>query len=200
MDEEQLKDVQQPISEPYRNLPIIERRRIQTESGMFDVMRSKTLCALGPVASYFATHVMNVISAHAVCVAYPLGTMNRTGVYTDRETTTDEAAAIRKYSARSYTLTSGTEHAPVAGDEEQSMFCGRTARFFGDDKCITLHFGMTSRRTARMENVFDTPTFRLGWTSAWVLGGRACGVDCCAVETRRRVEDVIVSVPDAVIV
>ncbi|KAJ3529883.1 hypothetical protein NM688_g7792 [Phlebia brevispora] len=89
-------DMATDIHEPYRHIAIKERRVIQTRFATFDVMCAKGMTSLFPIAHFFATHLMNFVSASSVCIAYPHALAQKVGVYVDGDLTAAETMAVTK--------------------------------------------------------------------------------------------------------
>ena len=147
--------------------------KVRTPLGVIDIMRSKTVSALFPVAHYWATHVMNVLTADNFISAYPSATISGVGYFTTAPQHDAVHVAIEKYRRRGFTLTSTRGDFLVASHgAECDSICANVDRFFGDDKCLVVPIGdgritWVEKKKHGAESV------------GWRLGGQACGTGTC---------------------
>ncbi|PSR87070.1 hypothetical protein PHLCEN_2v5256 [Hermanssonia centrifuga] len=149
-------------------------RRISTERGVFDVMRSETATPLLPLPYFHSTLLVNYISADSLCVAYPLGLLSRNGVTQSRSLSEHATAGLAKYRSRGYEFhdVPWTWDPRKEGRCYEHGHCSRAVRYFGDEYCFTVKFPNRSPPSV-------LPILGGKLTCAWVWGGYGCGhADC----------------------
>ena len=131
------------------------------------------MSALYPVAHYWGTHVMNVLTADSFISAYPSTTINGVGYFTTTPKHDAVHAVIEKYRRRGFTLSDvrGDVLAASNGGECDAI-CANVDRYFGDDKCLVVPIGdggytWVEKKKQGAESV------------GWRLGGEACGTGTC---------------------
>lgn len=147
-----------------------------------DVVFSTTQSVLTPIAHFWSTHVCNIITAHAIYVAYPRSTLRGVGYRRPWAAhTSGIAEAYQKYDARGYAIhrfganTEATTDAP-----DRAFYCPHTPRSFGDNG-TTMERYRQDKGCASQGRCIENRLNEVQWT--W--GGNACA--CC---DRRTSEDV----------
>lgn len=139
-----------------------------------DVVISSAESPIIPIARFYATHVVNVITGYSVNVAYPKATLNGKSYlrYWAPDTDTMEYA-INKYNRRGYTiLRSNDSSEATLGDAVARFYCPHTTRSFTDEGTLTIPFaGKGTGKASERDAVI------LG-TACWRWGGNGC--TCCA--------------------
>ncbi|KAL1942583.1 hypothetical protein VTO73DRAFT_6185 [Trametes versicolor] len=146
-----------------------------------DVIPSSNDCSLYPITHFWASHLMNFLSADTYCVAYPDLTFSGRSVLSPfqliqyRHPSAYVADLIQKYELRGYDF----RVRPYAWDEPPRTTgcvgngaCPRVRRFFGDRFCVK---GQLSRDRGDSGFVRKLPSEQ---TAYWWRGGDACGDGC----------------------
>ncbi|KAI9059161.1 hypothetical protein FKP32DRAFT_1544252, partial [Trametes sanguinea] len=76
----QVMESPDPSKYPYRGNGFSSVTHLFRDGHEIDVIQSPTRSALHPLPHFWATHVMNYISADAYCVAYPRYTLTERGI------------------------------------------------------------------------------------------------------------------------
>ncbi len=164
---------------------IFRVHRLRRGSSSIDIIQSRLPSALYPIASFWATHLINYISARGfISGYYDLTFARRALINPDRlaDFTTPTpriSALIQKYEGRGYDMrldnaawdrdTNVNATCPGGG----SSGCATTVRYLGDGHCF-----MGSLRAVRTV----TPSAHLfrgvSTRVAWIRGGWTCGGMC----------------------
>lgn len=146
-----------------------------------DVIPSNNESSLFPITHFWASHVMNYLTADCYCVAYPDLTFSGRSVLSPfqlvqyRLPSAYVASLVEKYQLRGFDF----RVRPYAWDElvdrsscSGNSACPRVRRFFGDRFCAQ---GVLSRDRENSGFVRKLPSEN---TAYWWRGGDACGDDC----------------------
>lgn len=138
-----------------------------------DLIFSGTGSALSPIARFYGTHVMNILTAEEVVVAYPESTFDAVCYRRWGATGGDgRPGGIEKYEGRGFKLrhfSENIEHVRLWGTGR--FYCPHATRSFLDDGCVMLRFSNGGLQLGDVERagIFDTVE--------WVWGGQGCA--CC---------------------
>lgn len=148
-----------------------------------DIVVSACYSALSPIARFYATHVVNIVTASSVCVAYPNSTFKRKAFLRPwASRTVNRARALEKYKERGYRLVAFAENDEArveAGIGSEKFYCPHEERSFGDEGTVRLWLGEDTNdltKDAEMDLMTEVK---------WRWGGRRC--TCC---TRYSVQDI----------
>lgn len=177
---------------------VFDRRIIHTSTVTFDVMCSNSLTATEPVANSYATHLMNFISADAVCIAYPWMFTERVCVTRSDVEGHDLGLHLRKYADRGYRIQPGWQESPSYRLQERCSgngHCCKALRYLGDADCLSVTFeyphSLVNLYTPVHLPPFGTPPPDLAWTTAWVWGGNPCNKGSCMLYVESSVYAVV---------
>ncbi|KAJ3534708.1 hypothetical protein NM688_g7094 [Phlebia brevispora] len=180
---DQTKDDLAALSHDYHGRRVIGRRKIRTDNTTFDVLCADSLCALTAVASFFATHVMNVVTADSICIAYPLLLSQQRGLlrpFFNREV---HGPLISKWQHRNFNLQEDrTLWQTSTSCNDPLLLCPRQLRYFGDPYCITFRFTneyISHVQRTELSANNELLQHSLHMTACWVLGGLPCGNPRC---------------------
>lgn len=139
-----------------------------------DVVFSTTRSALTPIAHFWSTHLCNIVTAHAIYVAYPKSTLRGVGY---RRPWAAQTSAIeqahQKYNARGYTIHQfGTNTEATTGAPDAEFYCPHNSRSFGD-KGTAMETYRSHKNCLSGERCIEGKLTTVQWT--W--GGKACA--CC---------------------
>lgn len=140
-----------------------------------DVVVSTCHSALAPIARYYASHVVNVVTASSICVAYPDSTFQRRGFFRPWAARTwNRVRAVEKYMSRGYALvgfSKNVEASVEGGTGSRHFYCPHQERSFADSGTLRLWYGETDDWLARSA---DDALLR---EVKWKWGGYCC--TCC---------------------
>ncbi|OSC99120.1 hypothetical protein PYCCODRAFT_1373636 [Trametes coccinea BRFM310] len=143
-----------------------------------DIIQSMTLSSLHPLPYFWATHVMNFLSADSFCVAYPTttlcgrGILNPVALLDGRYPHQRTLQVLAKYGNRGYDFRlqeiAWAQSTTAECDEGET--CPMTIRFFGDQHCL---IGSLNSSSTAQRFPYDLPdNSRI---VRWWRGGDACG-------------------------
>lgn len=145
-----------------------------------DIIPSMTNSALYPLSHFWASHLVNYISADTFCVAYPELTFWGRSLLSPfqlvdlRHPSGHILSLIDKYHQRAFDFRIRTyawdDHARDVCDADPG--CPRVQRFFGDRMCAV---GRLSRNRTDCGYVRGLPS---NATVAWWRGGQPCSAEC----------------------
>lgn len=146
-----------------------------------DVIPSTNDCSLFPISHFWATHLMNFLSADSYCVAYPELTFAHRSVLSPFQLVQHRfpseyiAGLVAKYQARGFDF----RVRPYAWEEQRerttctnNSSCPRIHRFFGDRFCVK---GLLTREAGEYLHFRLLPSEK---TAYWWRGGDPCGDGC----------------------
>lgn len=139
-----------------------------------DVVFSTSRSALTPIAHVWATHVCNIVTAHAMYVAYPKSTLRGVGYRRPWAAQTSSIEqAYQKYNTRGYTIHRfGENTEATTGAPDAVFYCPHTSRSFGD-KGTAVERYRSHKDCASRDHCIEDELDKVQWT--W--GGSACA--CC---------------------
>lgn len=147
-----------------------------------DVIYSIGYSPLLPIAHFYATHVMNVVTSQSVAVAYPLSTVAGRGYLRSCAAQTEKyRLAIEKYKERRFELVSFAENVETQSSEATARwYCPHKTRSFVDDGSIRLTFNDSASEERKAEDDALLGSVRWRW------GGRICR--CCDAITGQKIK------------
>lgn len=138
-----------------------------------DVVVSIGESPLVPIAMFYSTHVVNIITPNSIRVAYPASTLAGKGYLRPSVSRTEGVdKALEKYSNRGYdiqTFDNCTESSPHVGDG--TFYCPHKRRDFLDDGTLVVSLSAPSSAPS---NPSGLDTLRLSAVD-WKWGGSLCG-------------------------
>lgn len=156
-------------------------RRPQLEGQRIDIIPSINASPLFPISFFWASHLMNYLTADSFCAAYPEYTFAQRAVLSPvqlidhRYPSPEIVRVIRKYEDRGYQF----RVRPYAWNDcignalcARNAACPRLRRFFGDRFCLT---GNLSRDYGDDGFGRSLPSET---TVCWWRGGDVCGGEC----------------------
>lgn len=150
-------------------------------------MQSTEPSAFNPLPYYWGTHVMNALTADTFICPYPSLTFQMKGIVNHLPTPLTGIAVVDKYHQRGFQLhTSGTEFLDLSHTCADFSACSNRDRFFGDDE--TLIFPVFGTE--------DDRNIDLTCTTAWRLGGKACGNKRCFIPSETTLCTLFITVAD----
>lgn len=154
---------------------------------LVDIVVSAAETPLIPIPLFYATHVVNVITAHSVRVAYPESSLAGRGYIRPMMKRTDVTdAAIEKYRARGYDIrefdqcTESSSHSGSSG-----FYCPHTTRDFQDAGTLCVYLSPPDPSVPFGPAGYDTFIFS---AVDWKWGGNRCGA--CMKRSDERVREI----------
>lgn len=172
-------DVDDGDEEFYRGLHLGHRRLVKVETGQakFDLMQSRGRSAFNPIPYYWGTHVMNALTADSLFCAYPTWTLQCEAIITGMLDRTPPRTVVEKYKRRHFVFTTiANRKAPDPTSCADFTACAGRDRFFGDDD--TLLLAIPHENGTADVGLHDGSQTH---TTAWRLGGKACGNRRCFI-------------------
>lgn len=158
-----------------------------------DVVVSTCHSALAPIAHFYATHVVNVVTASTICVAYPDSTLKRRGFFRPWAARTwNRVLATEKYEQRGYQILGFLRNREAGvwdGTISKRFYCPHVERCFMDEGTLRLWYAEVDGDRVRAK---DCDLLR-GVT--WTWGGHQCM--CCIRSTGQKVVVAMTAVDDA---
>ncbi|KAK7681745.1 hypothetical protein QCA50_015092 [Cerrena zonata] len=153
--------------------------QVQTTYGCIDVMQSSSRSPFNPLPSYWGTHVMNALTADSFICPYPKLTYRHIALVKHRSQHPTITAVEHKYRSRGFTLyTSTRQFANLSESCHDFSACSGRDRYFGDYETLIVPIWDVDYRA----NDWAEPEAE--FTTAWRLGGKACGNMCCFLPSR----------------
>ncbi|KAG0691708.1 hypothetical protein DFH29DRAFT_819127 [Suillus ampliporus] len=163
----------------YWDSAVVNLVRLCKGDRRMDVIITNYDSSITPLFQFHSTPVMNFISAHTICCAYPAWTLSHKGlihprIYTENATNLSSVAALNKYSSRGFNLLSDIADFGVAdfgGAHHcyQSYYCPQTTRNSNDQGMLSWVIDHAS---------LPPGTFRRHCTDVlpvvWCIGGNNC--------------------------
>lgn len=123
--------------------------RLQHHDGRrIDVVSSVNYSALSPIARYYASHVVNVITASSISIAYPKSTLNgRAFARPWTPITCNMTDAEEKYRRRGYQMIQFAENTEAMTEPKATVgrfYCPHVVRSFADDGTLRVWYGETT--------------------------------------------------------
>lgn len=136
----------------------------KTDGQSVDVVISSAETPLIPIARYYSTHVVNVITAYSISVAHPDSTLVGKGylrAWAPNTTALDDA--IRKYERRGYQLIRPADAASTSTNEDES-YCPNKKRRFTDNETMRIPFPGSDEGNAQRADadILETVSWRWG--------------------------------------
>lgn len=163
-------------SNTYECQGIVDRHVIQTKHATFDVLCAEGCTPLTAVAQFYSTHLMNSVSADAVCMAYPAAFFNNSGIVRGGTRACGVVEGIAKWGERGFRMADNVDdllRQRDGGECSASGHCPQDFRFFGDKHCLTFHFNRALATDGGQAGCnLNQVNFR--WTAGWIFEGQPC--------------------------
>lgn len=179
---------------------ITDARKLQCGITVINVYCVDGLSPLRPLPHFYATHLVNFVSADTFCIAYPdLFFSKRSLVKTTEDVSN---ASLKRWTDRGWNLSQDAKtwrglSTAISRDCAELDLCPRKLRWFLDGACCSMSF----RKSGAHPTAYAPVPLQLShaaseaacgvWTTAWVWGGSACDNAACQREILPVVQDVI---------
>ncbi|KAK7675916.1 hypothetical protein QCA50_021149 [Cerrena zonata] len=153
--------------------------KVTTRYGVIDVMQSSSQSPFNPLPNFWGTHVMNALTADSFICPYPKLTYHRTALVRFRRQHPNASAMTHKYKARGFVLYASNRHlSDLTVSCAHFSACASRDRYFGDYDTLVVPIWDANY------DVNDWAEPGAEFTTAWRLGGRACGNTRCFLHAR----------------
>ena len=154
---------------------------VETHMAKFTIKESASRSAYHPLPFYWATHLMNALTADACICAYPTLTLRKKTVITNREYTS-LSSEVQKYRSLGFTVfENAREVADVRSSCADLLVCGKRERMIGDRHTLVVPTASKNLEQTLLE-------LGKSRTTCWKLGGEHCRNQGCFMRGRREVD------------